>query len=79
MYQKNNYDNFLKFLEYFKNNYLLKYDTDNLIIIIIWNIQHNNISGLFNNYLDNHFPKKKKKFFILFFLKKIFFYFIKKN
>ena len=62
MYQKNNYDNFLKFLEYFKNNYLLKYDTDNLIIIIIWNIQHNNISGLFNNYLDNHFPKKKKNF-----------------
>jgi len=50
MYQKNNYDNFLKFLEYFKNNYLLKYDTDNLIIIIIWNIQHNNISGLFKNY-----------------------------
>ena len=47
--------NFLNFLDYFKNTYLLSYDVKN------WNYYHNiehltnNASESFNNYLNNIF------------------------
>ncbi|ORX61817.1 hypothetical protein BCR32DRAFT_251741 [Anaeromyces robustus] len=68
--KKKNYSNFLEFLEYFKNNYLHKYNTNN------WNyyknIEHitNNASESFNNYLNNLFPKKPSFFKLIYILKK---------
>ncbi|KAL6625474.1 hypothetical protein U3516DRAFT_794581 [Neocallimastix sp. 'constans'] len=53
---KKKYNNFLKFLEYFNKNYLLKYNVNN------WNyyenIEHliNNASESYNSYLNNIFP-----------------------
>ncbi|KAG4107239.1 hypothetical protein H8356DRAFT_1387266 [Neocallimastix lanati (nom. inval.)] len=55
---KNNYCQFLKFLEYFYKTYLIDYDMK------IWNyynnIEHitNNASESLNNYLNNLFPTK---------------------
>ena len=55
---KNNYCQFLKFLEYFYKTYLVGYDMK------IWNqynnIEHltNNASESLNNYLNNLFPTK---------------------
>ncbi|ORX76115.1 hypothetical protein BCR32DRAFT_284513 [Anaeromyces robustus] len=72
MYMYTNFWNsyFLEFLEYFKNNYLHKYNTNN------WNyyknIEHitNNASESFNNYLNNLFSKKPSFFKLIYILKK---------
>ncbi|KAL6604182.1 hypothetical protein U3516DRAFT_841665 [Neocallimastix sp. 'constans'] len=59
---KNNYFQFLKFIEYFYKTYLVNYD------IKIWNyynnMEHitNNASESFNNYLHNLFPAKPSLF-----------------
>jgi len=60
----------LKFLDFFYNNYLLKYDLDS------WNyynnIEHitNNASESFNNYLNNLFPKKPTFYKLIIILRK---------
>ncbi len=56
--QNKNYIDFLKFLKYFRNTYLIDYDPkywnyyENIIHIT------NNASESYNNYLKNKFPKK---------------------
>ena len=68
--KKNKYDNFSVFLEYFKVNYLHKYDVND------WNyynnIEHitNNSSESYNNYLNNLFPKKPSFYKLIIILKK---------
>ena len=68
--KKNKYDNFSVFLEYFKVNYLHKYEVND------WNyynnIEHitNNSSESYNNYLNNLFPKKPSFYKLIIILKK---------
>ncbi len=67
--EKNDYNQFLKFLEYFNETYLHSYDIKN------WNyydcVEHttNNASESFNNYLNNLFPKKPSFYKLIFTLK----------
>ena len=63
--QEKRYDQFLEFLDYFKKNYLISYETN------YWNyydnIEHitNNASESYNKYLNNLFQNKKPNFFQL--------------
>ncbi|KAG4086334.1 hypothetical protein H8356DRAFT_1434649 [Neocallimastix lanati (nom. inval.)] len=68
--QEYNYVLFLEFLEYFKNTYIISYETEN------WNcydnIEHitNNVSETFNKYLKKLFTKKNTFFQLLWELQK---------
>ena len=68
--RKNNYNDFLKFLNYFNNNYLLKYDRNNWNYYKNIKYETNSTSESYNNYLNSLFPKKPTFYKLLYVLKK---------
>jgi len=59
MSARKKYDQFLEFLDYFKKNYLISYETK------YWNYYDNieHITESYNKYLNNLFQNKKLNFF----------------